>query len=92
MDAEKYDILWAPEAVDGLAAIISEKKRVRILERVSLLDSGPGLHRPRHTATWGSVYLLTERPFIVVYRYRDMVCEILDVVDATFMASYEVRD
>lgn len=89
---ERYSTIWAPEAADALEAVASERVRNRIIQRVGLLAGGPGLHRPRSTASWGTVYLLTERPFIVVYRYRDNVCEVLDVVDATFMASYEIKE
>lgn len=88
---EKYRIVWSSEAVDALATVTSERLRRRILQRVGLLNQGPGLHRPRQTATWGTVFLMAERPFILVYRYRGQACEILDVVDATFMASYEIR-
>lgn len=73
---EKYRIVWSSEAVDALATVTSERLRRRILQRVGLLNQGPGLHRPRQTA---------------FYRYRGQACEILDVVDATFMASYEIR-
>lgn len=92
LDMERYNIIWSPEAVEAVAAIHSDRVRNRILHRVGLLDQGSGLHRPRPTASWGTVCLMTERPFVVVYRYRDASCEILDVVDATFMASYEVRE
>ncbi|MHB9145720.1 MAG: hypothetical protein ACYC5Y_10355 [Symbiobacteriia bacterium] len=92
MASERYSIVWAPEAIDGLAAIRSEKIRLRIVQRVGLAGAAPGLHKERHTATWGVVYLIAERPFIVVYRYRNSVCEVLDVVDATFMASHEIKE
>jgi|GEM_PF-5181656 len=89
---ERYNIVWSPEAVEAVEAIHSDRLRNRIIRRIGLLDQGPGLHRPRPTASWGTVYLINERPFVVVYRYRHASCEILDVVDATFMASYEIRE
>lgn len=92
MASERVSITWSPRAVEALGEILSDRKRARILQRVSLLAEGPGLHRPRPTATWGLVYLMTEHPFVVVYRYREDCCEVLDVVDATFVASYEVRE
>lgn len=89
---ERYNIVWAPEAVEAVEAIHSDKLRNRIIRRIGLLDHGPGLHRPRPTASWGTVYLMTERPFVVVYRYCNESCEIIDIVDATFMSSYEIRE
>jgi hypothetical protein len=72
--------------------VSSVRIRAQIVRRIELASLGPGLHQARPTATWGTVYLFHQRPFVVVYRFRLGCCEVLDIVDATFMASYEIKE
>lgn len=92
MAFRRADIVWSPEAVEALGAVTSRQIQTEIVRRVELASMGPGLHKARPTATWGTVYLFHQRPFVVVYRFRNEILEVLDIVDATFIASYEIKE